>query len=96
MARRRQQVEWDPEDISSVALVDFDNKKLLWGEQDGFETARSYSVYNRLLNKTWPGFSIEQLSEERKAKLNELLGSCGLPSWEKLEQQFPEMSEFGL
>ncbi len=64
-----EQIDWEPEDVDSAALVDFDNKKLVWGERNGMQSAKAFSVYSRLLSQTWNGFTIECLRESQMYNL---------------------------
>lgn len=58
-----EEIDWEPEELSGVAIVDFDTKELRWGESEILEHPRSFTAYQRLLQTAWPGFEIRFLSQ---------------------------------
>ncbi|HQX50435.1 MAG TPA: hypothetical protein PLY87_31390 [Planctomycetaceae bacterium] len=57
------EIDGEPEELSGVAIVDFDTKQLRWGEDgDIHEPPRAQAVHQRLLEQAWPGFTITFLS----------------------------------
>jgi len=53
------EIDGEPEELSGVAIVDFDTKQLRWGEDgDIHEPPRAQAVHQRLLEQAWPGFTI--------------------------------------
>lgn len=58
------EADWEPEDISAVAVVDFDTKVLAWGEVDSLSSGRSNALYGQLLQHAWAGFSISEIPGE--------------------------------
>ena len=48
-----------PDDLSGLAIVDFDSKVLLWGETEPLEIPAVHSCYQTLLASAWPGFTIQ-------------------------------------
>ena len=58
------EADWEPEDISAVAVVDFDTKVLAWGEVDSLSSSRANALYGQLLQHAWAGFSISEIPGE--------------------------------
>lgn len=58
-----EETDWEPEELSGVAFVNFDTQELRWGEREVFRSPRVHAAYHRLLEQAWPGFSIQFLTE---------------------------------
>ncbi|MEZ6090659.1 MAG: hypothetical protein R3C05_22105 [Pirellulaceae bacterium] len=57
-----EETDWEPEDVSGIAIVDFDSRTLAWGESDVVMSPRGHLLYCRLLENSWPGFSLIDMS----------------------------------
>ncbi|MCA9110229.1 MAG: hypothetical protein KDA52_09795, partial [Planctomycetaceae bacterium] len=55
--------EYEPEELSGIAIVNFDSRELRWGEREVLEIPRVKSVHRQLLEQVWPGFTISFLSK---------------------------------
>lgn len=58
-----EEIDWEPEDLSGIAIVDFDQKLLTWGEGEALQHPRSFAAHQKLLQQSWAGFTISFLSE---------------------------------
>ena len=72
--------EWE-EECSGGAVVDYDNKRLIWcGETQSLQIPRVNAVYNRLLQAAWPGYEIASAHEGMK-DLAEAVGAEDGGEW---------------
>lgn len=58
-----EEIDWEPEDLSSIAIIDFDTKTLAWGEIEGLELPRARASHAKMLQEAWQGFTIIFLPE---------------------------------
>lgn len=100
-----EEVDWEPEDVSGAAIVDFDAKTLAWGEQEVVTPPRALTLYRQILQNAWPGFAIKQLpSTELSTPLYALLDSGEQPmsededdedeAWEERPSTVAEAAEY--
>ena len=57
------ETDYDPEDLSGGAVVNFDSRELVWFEREALEIPRVMAVHQRLMEKAWPGFQIRCTSD---------------------------------
>lgn len=59
--KQGQEMEDEPEEISGSVIVDFDRRELRWGECEALDLPRSQELHHRLMQASWPGYSITLL-----------------------------------
>lgn len=57
-----EETEDEPEELSGAVIVNFDRREMRWGEREVLDLPRVQAVYQRLLEASWPGFTITALS----------------------------------
>lgn len=97
-----EEAEYEPEELSGVAIVDFDSQTLQWGEQEVESLPVVQIAKRKLLQQAWPGFEITYLSHGQMYKVvrnvARLDGSAAVHSDDKAENddRAPAISIGGL
>lgn len=64
-----EEAEYEPEELSGVAVVDFDSQTLQWGEHEVESVPAVQIAQRKLLQQAWPGFEITYLSHGQMYKV---------------------------
>lgn len=63
------ETEDEPEELSGIAIVDFDSQTLQWGQQEVESLPAVQLAQQKLLQQAWPGFEITYLSDDQMYKI---------------------------
>lgn len=63
------ETEDEPEELSGIAIVDFDSQTLQWGQQEVESLPAVQLAQQKLLQQAWPGFEITYLSDDQMYKV---------------------------
>ncbi|QDT51910.1 hypothetical protein Pan258_60070 [Symmachiella dynata] len=70
--REGPEAEFEPDELSTMVIVDFDKKHLLFGESDAaleeFAIPSVHAVRQQLVENAWPGFDLSFLTERAMYK----------------------------
>ncbi|MCA9050872.1 MAG: hypothetical protein KDA89_19175 [Planctomycetaceae bacterium] len=63
------ETDYDPEELSGVAIVDMDSQTLQWGEESSEPLPCVQVALHKLMQQAWPGFEITILSRGQMYKV---------------------------